>query len=176
MDIYTVTQADGAETTVTEKLNGVQIKAYTAVLGQENTFEVTPGQFLTLLNGVNTMTVEAAAEGRTATYTVTFSKGVYALTITMPEPMTSDNPITKMVMNVTRNIPSGALFEVLVTNNANDETPVWEDATASVTSGINYLFSNTTAENGNAFNFKVSASRGTSSTGGSISSIGGAFE
>ena len=73
-------------------------------------------------------------------------------------------------------IPADADLEVLVTNNANDTEPVWEDATQDVKNGNNHVFTNQTATNGFAFNFKVSVSRGSSNTGGYITSIGGAFQ
>lgn len=68
------------------------------------------------------------------------------------------------------------LLKVLVTNNAKDAAPVWEDATADIKSGANHVFENKAAANGFAFNFKLTVSRGGSDTGGYISSIGGAFE
>ena len=73
-------------------------------------------------------------------------------------------------------IPADADLEVLVTNNANDTEPVWEDATQDVKNGNNHVFTNQTAANGFAFNFKVNVGRGTSNTGGYITSIGGAFQ
>ena len=42
--------------------------------------------------------------------------------------------------------------------------------------GNNHVFTNQTAANGFAFNFKVNVGRGTSNTGGYITSIGGAFQ
>ena len=79
-------------------------------------------------------------------------------------------------MNIVRSIPGDAEFQVLVTNNANDPSPVWEDITSNVQSGLNYLFENTSVASGNAFNFIIPAQRGASGQGGYISSIGGAFE
>ena len=81
-----------------------------------------------------------------------------------------------MVLNVLGSIPADADLEVLVTNNANDTEPVWEDATQDVKNGNNHVFTNQTAANGFAFNFKVNVGRGASNTGGYITSIGGAFQ
>ena len=53
---------------------------------------------------------------------------------------------------------------------------MWEDATSAIKSGANYLFTNETATNGFAFNFKLTASRGSSGIGGYISSIQGGFQ
>ena len=90
--------------------------------------------------------------------------------------MAVSDPITKMVQNIVRSIPADATFQVLVTNNANDAEPVWEDATQSIISGLNFLFENQTEANGPAFSFKITAARGPNGQGGFISSIGGAFE
>jgi len=79
-------------------------------------------------------------------------------------------------MNIVRNIPLDANFIVQATNNANDPSPAWEDITSYVQSSYGYMFINTTAVNGHAFSFKITASRGPSNTGGFISTIGGAFE
>ena len=87
--------------------------------------------------------------------------------------MEADDQITIMAMSVIGSIPADANYQVLVTNNAKDTSPVWEDATSEVKSGANYLFENQTATNGFAFNFKVIASRGASGIGGYISSIQG---
>ena len=60
--------------------------------------------------------------------------------------------------------------------NANDTAPVWEDCTAEVKNGGNHVFTNETAANGFAFNFKVEVERGASGIGGYISSVQGGFQ
>jgi hypothetical protein len=175
---YVVTQPDNTETTVTELIDGVVKRSYTASLGAQNTFEITRDAFKELLNGKHTMTVTAAAAGKSVSYSVTFTRATYTLTITLPEPLAANPavPITKALVEVTRSIPADAAFKVLVTNNGLDANPVWEDATQSVLSGGKHLFSNTVLANAPAFNFLISASRGASNTGGSISAVAGAFE
>ena len=174
---YTVTDADNDAVTVVERINGVQKRSFTATLGAGNTFDVTGMTFMTLLNGPQTMQVVATdAAGASVTHTVTFTKGVYTLSIQLATPLTSIDPIHKMVMNIVRSIPLDASFVVLATNNANDPSPAWEDITSYVESNYGYMFANTTAINGSAFSFKITASRGPGNTGGFISTIGGAFE
>jgi hypothetical protein len=173
---YTVTQPDSSATTVVESMDGIAMRSYTATLGSANTFDVTGTFFQGLSNGAHAMQVTATSGGKSASYTVTFTKAVYALNITLETPLPADGPITKMVMNITRSVPADATFQVLVTNNANDASPVWEDVTQNVKNGTNYLFTNTTLVNAPAFNLKITASRGASNLGGFISSIGGAFE
>ena len=175
---YTVADADGDTVTVKEYLDNVLQRTYTATLGATNTFQcVTVANFQTVLNGAHTLKV-VANDGKadSAAYTITFTKKVTKATITLASALPADDIIQVMVMTLTSSIPADANLKVLVTNNANDSSPVWEDATADIKSGVNHVFTNKTAANGFAFNFKLSVERGASDTGGYISNIGGAFE
>lgn len=175
---YTVADADGDTVTVKEYLDNVLQRTYTATLGATNTFQcVTAANFQTVLNGAHTLKV-VANDGKadSAAYTITFTKKVTKATITLASALPADDIIQVMVMTLTSSIPADANLKVLVTNNANDSSPVWEDATADIKSGVNHVFTNKTAANGFAFNFKLSVERGASDTGGYISNIGGAFE
>lgn len=175
---YTVADADGDTVTVKEYLDNVLQRTYTATLGATNTFQcVTAANFQTVLNGAHTLKV-VANDGKadSAAYTITFTKKVTKATITLASALPADDIIQVMVMTLTGSIPADANLKVLVTNNANDSSPVWEDATADIKSGVNHIFTNKTAANGFAFNFKLSVERGASDTGGYISNIGGAFE
>ena len=174
---YQVDDADGDDVTVTEKMDSTTKRSYEATLEATNQFQVTGTYFQQLLNGQHTMKMVAQdAGGKSSEYTLIFTKSVTSCSITMAEPMEADDQITIMAMSVIGSIPADANYQVLVTNNAKDTSPVWEDATSEVKSGANYLFENQTAANGFAFNFKVIASRGASGTGGYISSIQGGFQ
>lgn len=96
--------------------------------------------------------------------------------MTLTTPLAVDGDITVAVLQVTGSIPDDATFKVEVTNNANDPSPVWQDATVEVKKGVNIVFTNSEATNGAAFNFRVSVSRGASGTGGYIEAISGAFQ
>lgn len=175
---YTVADADGDTVTVKEYLDNVLQRTYTATLGATNTFQcVTAANFQTVLNGAHTLKV-VANDGKadSTAYTITFTKKVTKATITLASALPADDTIQVMVMTLTSSIPADANLEVLVTNNANDSSPVWEDATADIKNGVNHVFTNKTAANGFAFNFKLTVERGASDTGGYISNIGGAFE
>lgn len=175
---YTVADADGDTVTVKEYLDNVLQRTYTATLGATNTFQcVTAANFQTVLNGAHTLKV-VANDGKadSAAYTITFTKKVTKATITLASALPADDIIQVMVMTLTSSIPADANLKVLVTNNANDSSPVWEDATADIKNGVNHVFTNKTAANGFAFNFKLSVERGASDTGGYISNIGGAFK
>lgn len=175
---YTVADADGDAVTVKEYLDNVLQRTYTATLNQAVNFQaVTAANFQKVLNGTHTLKV-VANDGKedSAAHTVTFTKKVTKATVTLATALSADDAITVMIMNIVGSLPSDAALEVLVTNNANDTSPVWEDATADVKAGTNHVFTNQTAANGFAFNFKLSVERGSSDTGGYISNIGGAFE
>ena len=175
---YSVDDADGDTVTVKEYLDDVLKRTYTATLEQSNTVQcVTAANWQKVLNGQHTIKV-VANDGKadSTPYTVTFTKAVYEASITLAEPLDADDTITVMVLNILGSIPADADLEVLVTNNANDTEPVWKDATLDVKNGNNHVFTNQTATNGFAFNFKVTVSRGSSNTGGYISNIGGAFQ
>lgn len=175
---YTVNDADKDTVTVKEYLDDVLKRTYTATLGQSNTVQcVTAANWQKILNGSHTLKV-VASDGKadSAAYTVTFAKKVTKATVTLAAPLAADDAISVMVMNIVGTLPADAVMEVLVTNNAKDTIPVWEDATADVKNGANHVFTNKTAANGFAFNFKLSVERGASDTGGYISNIGGAFE
>ena len=175
---YTVADADKDTVTVKEYLDGTVVRTYQATLGASNTFEaVTAANFHKVLNGDHTLKV-VANDGKadSAAYTVRFSKKVTSASVTLEKPLDADDTITIMVLNIVGSIPVGADLEVLVTNNAKDPEPVWEDATADIKAGANHVFTNKTAANGFAFNFKLSVSRGSNDLGGYITNIGGAFQ
>lgn len=176
---YTVTDADGDTLTVTEKLDGKTTKTRTGVAsGTTLTFEqaADAAGFQRVLNGNHTLTVEVSDGKETTSASATFTKTVHAASVTLAEPLTVEGDITVAVLQVTGSIPDDATFKVEVTNNANDPSPVWQDATVEVKKGVNIVFTNSTAANGAAFNFRVSVSRGASGTGGYIEAVSGAFQ
>lgn len=175
---YTPNDADGDKLTVTEKLDGVVKKTRTNVTsGTQLTFECasTAAEFQKILNGSHTITIEVSDGKASATFTATFTKAVYKATITLKTPLAVSGDITAAVMSVVGQIPAGATYKVEATNNAKDTSPVWQDVTAEVKSGANIVFTNKTAANGAAFNFRITVERGTSA-GGYISGVSGAFQ
>lgn len=173
---YSVTDEEGDEVTVTEAVDGVTVRTFTAELGEENSFRLDGETFMRLLNGTHTLTI-TADDGKSSTvHRLTFAKLVTAASITLEQPMAADGPITVCVLSVSGSIPLDAEYTVEVTNNALDDEPVWEDCTAAVRSGINHLFENETAENGFAFNFRLNVERGESCLGGYITSVQGGFQ
>lgn len=176
---YTVTDADGDTLTVTEKLDGKTTATRTGIasgtaltFGQGSTAE----NFQRILNGSHTIQITANDGKESTSLSATFTKSVTSATVTLTTPLAVDGDITVAVLQVTGSIPDDATFKVEVTNNANDPSPVWQDATVEVKKGVNIVFTNSEATNGAAFNFRVSVSRGASGTGGYIEAISGAFQ
>lgn len=176
---YTVTDADGDTLTVTEKLDGKTTATRTGVasgtaltFGQGSTAE----NFQRILNGSHTIQITANDGKESTSLSATFTKSVTSATVTLTTPLAVDGDITVAVLQVTGSIPDDATFKVEVTNNANDPSPVWQDATVEVKKGVNIVFTNSTAANGAAFNFRVSVERGESGEGGYIEAVSGAFQ
>lgn len=174
---YSVDDKDAGDTlTVTEKLDGTTKRTYTATRKTTNSFAVTGEYFQKITNGSHTMTVTVTDGKATVTKTFTFTKAVTAASITLAKPMEADAQITLCAITVGGLIPADAVFKAEVTNNGKDSSPVWEDATTEARNGRNHLFTNQTAANGFAFNFRVTAERGASGESGYIASIQGGFQ
>lgn len=174
---YSVDDKDAGDTlTVTEKLDGTTKRTYAATRKTTNSFAVTGEYFQKITNGSHTMTVTVTDGKATVTKTFTFTKAVTAASITLAKPMEADAQITLCAITVGGLIPADAVFKVEVTNNGKDSSPVWEDATTEARNGRNHLFTNQTAANGFAFNFRVTAERGASGESGYIASIQGGFQ
>ena len=176
---YTVTDADGDTLTVTEKLDGKTTKTRTgAASGTVLTFEQasTEEGFRRILNGSHTIQIVASDGKDSSSASATFTKDVTSASVTLKSPLAVEGDITVAVLQVTGSIPDDATFKAEVTNNANDAEPVWQDATTEVQKGTNIVFSNKTASNGAAFNFRISVSRGASGESGYIEAVTGAFQ
>lgn len=177
---YTVTDKDGDLMTVTEKLDGEAKLTRT---------EVATGTALTVdwlseksgyqqvLNGAHTLTL-TVSDGKTATdWTATFTKNVTGAVLSLAQPLMADDTITVAALTLEGSFPADMSLSVEMTNNALDETPVWENCT-DIQSGesrafVHHVFTNKTAARGFAFNYKVTAARGESGVGGTITMIGG---
>ena len=174
---YSVNDPDGDTITVKERVDGAEKRSFTATPDAQNTLAVDGDTFMQLLNGPHALEI-TASDGKAATaHKLTFTKSVTSAFVTLEAPMEADAPITICVLSVIGSIPADAEYKVEVTNNAKDTTPTWEDCTTAVKAGANYIFTNTaTPANGPAFNFRITASRGESGTGGYITSVQGGFQ
>lgn len=174
---YSVDDADESDSvSVTLDLDGVQISTFTATKNQQETYSLTGNEWLKVTNGEHTFTITASDGKDAATNTITFTRNLTELTVTLAQPFPADDVISACALNVEGSIPADAVCKYEVTNNALDDEPVWEDCTKKSQAGFSYVFTNKSAENGFAFNFRVTISRGESGSGGYISSISGGFE
>ena len=173
---YSATDPDGDPVTVTEDIDGTTLRTFSAESGKAYTMEVTGETFMKLLNGSHALAITAGDGNATAIHRLTFTKEVTEASITLKEAFPADDKISICVLSVAGHIPADADYTVEVTNNANDDDPVWEDCTIEVKNGGNHIFTNETAENGFAFNFRVKVKRGPSGEGGYISGIQGGFQ
>lgn len=176
---YTVTDADGDTLTVTEKLDGKTTATRTGIasgtaltFGQGSTAE----NFQRILNGSHTIKITANDGKESTSLNATFTKSVTSASVTLTTPLAVDGDIAVAILQVSGSIPNDAAFKAEATNNALDDSPVWQDVTAEVRKGMNIVFKNQAASAGAAFNFRISVERGASGEGGYIDSVSGAFQ
>lgn len=142
-------------------------------------FDIPIELWRTISNGTHSIVIEVDDRyGFRIEKTVSFEKQTKVAVFTLAEPVTieSDSVVRKYLINVEGNLPEGSSLVVEVTNNANDSSPVWQTVPAEmINSGSFAVFGNTSAANGNAFNFRVKAHRGTAKEKCYISSVNGMF-
>ena len=140
--------------------------------GQGSTAE----NFQRILNGSHTIKITANDGKESTSLNATFTKSVTSASVTLTTPLAVDGDITVAILQVSGSIPNDAAFKAEATNNALDDSPVWQDVTAEVRKCMNIVFENQTASAGAAFNFRISVERGASGEGGYIDSVSGAFQ
>ena len=177
---YTVTDGDGDPMTITEKVNGVALAVRENVAsGTELTVQCLSEKalFQQILNGENTLTLEANDGKTTAEWTTAFTKNVTRAVLSLAQPLTADDTITVAALTLEGSFPADMSLTVELTNNALDDAPVWENCTdiqrGEAKAFIYHSFTNKTAAEEAAFNYKVTITRGESGVGGNITMIGG---
>jgi hypothetical protein len=174
---YQIDDADGATVTVTEAIDGVQIRALVVTSGMLTTYDISGNTWLTLPNGSHTFTITATDGIDTSVRTYTFTKLVESFTIQNATPWDASSRPSRIMLVITRNIPSGAKFKVEVCNNGYDANPMWESATAAVTSGLVHPFvNNVCSANKWGVLVRVTVERNGASGACYVSAIGGNFE
>lgn len=175
---YTVTDPDGESVTVTEKVDNKTLRTYTARLGEENELDISGDNFTALTLGAHTVTITARdVAGNETVRTLTFTKTITGFSITLREPLQSETIPKRCFVNISREIPFGAVFKVEACNNPNDTAPVWEDITAAVLAAHVHVFKNQTdyaLQHG--FNIRVTVERKNDLGECWIGGIGGNFE
>lgn len=174
---YSITDANYDTVTVTEAIDGVQIRALVVGLGDEIIYGVTGGTWLTLPNGSHTLTISATDGIDTTVRTYLFTKLVDSFSIQNSAPWASSTMPSRIMLVVTRNIPTTSTFKVEVCNNGYDTSPTWEDATDAVVSGLVHVFSNKTKTATDwGVRVKVTVERNGATGACYVSAIGGNFE
>ena len=177
---YTVTDGDGDPMTITEKVNGVALAVRENVAsGTELTVQCLSEKalFQQILNGDNTLTLEADDGKTTTEWTATFTKNVTSAVLSLAQPLTADDTISVAALTLEGSFPADMSLTVELTNNGLDDAPVWETVTDIQTGEakafVHHSFANATAARGFAFNYKITAARGASGVSGNIAMIGG---
>ena len=175
---YSVSDMDNDEMTIIEKIDSEVVNTRTITTGSSLKFDVlNASQFQLWENGsTHTIEIEVTDASLTTIYTATFTKHTTNATISLAQPLEVEGDIASAAISVLGNIPAGAIFKVEATNNAKDEKPVWQDITEAVKAKKAISFTNKTAANGAAFNFRVTVERTEPEIGGYITGITGAFE
>lgn len=177
---YTVTDKEGDLMTVAEKLDGAEqaVKAEVAT-GTALTVDWLSEKagYQQVLNGAHTLTLTVSDGLDSVDWTATFTKNVTGAKVSLTAPLTADDTITVAALTLEGSFPAEMSLTVELTNNALDDSPVWETVT-DIQSGeakafVHHAFANKTAARGFAFNYKVTISRGESGVGGSVTMIGG---
>lgn len=175
---YTITDANSDAVTVTEAIDGVQIRALVATLNTPIPYSISGNTWLTLPNGSHTFTITATDGIDTTVRTYVFTKLVEGFTIQNSTPWVTSTRPSRIMLVITRNIPSGAKFKVEVCNNGCDSEPTWEDCTDAVTSGLVHVFANQEAQDLTLWGVlvRVTVERNGAAGACYVSAIGGNFE
>ncbi len=174
---YTVTDADGHQVTVVEKLDGTTLRSYTATLGNTETMTIAAEAWQKLTNGSHILAVTATdAKGASVTRTETFTKAVTSIEFEQTLAMAADAMPTKALVNIQGSFPTGSTLSVWICNNGNDASPTWENITQKALNGTKHFFTNTTKTAASwGVKVKVKLLRGSATSTCYIQSIGGNF-
>lgn len=177
---YTVTDGDGDPMRIVEKVNSVELAVRENVAsGTELTVQCLSEKalFQQILNGENTLTLEVDDGKTTTEWTATFTKNVTSAVLLLAQPLTADDTITVAALTLEGSFPADMSLSVELTNNALDDSPVWENCTdiqrGESRAFVHHAFTNKIAARGFAFNYKITVARGASGVGGTITMIGG---
>ena len=140
---YSVSDAEDNTITVTETVDGRQLRSHQPALSAEQTVTVSRDVWLTLSNGEHRLVVEASDGILSAQRVWTFSKRETTICFHLSEPRETDEPVKKILVSPTWDV-AGATVKVEACNNAFDDTPAWEDITSTVHFGRAYNFLNDT--------------------------------
>ena len=140
---YTVTDAEGDQITITERLNGKVLQTYTVNAGTSCTINIPNMSWLGCGNSTNTIEINARdTAGNSTNKSITFTRAIDRIEV-ITNPIKTNKAVTKISLEVGWNTEN-ASGQVFVCNNAYDASPTWENMTNSVGSNLVYNITNTT--------------------------------
>lgn len=178
---YKVVDPDEGQTwTVTESLDGKELKTFTASVGTSYTSKLSAGDWQKVLNGKHILKIEAVdSDGGKSSKEISFEKAINKLDFMLDK--TGVQGIDKMperaILSMSANIPAEASIKVEITNNALDDKPIWQDCTAQVLGNEKIFFSNKSKTATKwAVNVRVTGDKKTATEVLSVSIIGGFYD
>ena len=174
---YTVTDAEGDDITITERLNGKVLQTYTVNTGTSCTVNIPNMSWLGCGNSTNTIEINARdTAGNSTNKSITFTRAIDRIEV-ITNPITTSKAVAKISLEVGWNT-ANASGQVFVCNNAYDTSPTWEDMTSSVGSNLVYNLTNKTKTASNwGLSVKVIVKKDGGSTGEvSLYNIKGTYE
>ena len=174
---YTVTDAEGDDITITERLNHKVLQTYTVSSGTECTVNIPNMSWLGCGNTSSAIEINARdSAGGSSNKTITFTRAIDRIEV-ITNPIKTDKAVTKISLEVGWNTEN-ASGQVFVTNNAFDESPYWEDMTNYVGNNLVYNIINDTKYSDDwGISVKVIVKKDGGSTGEvSLYSIKGTYE
>ena len=160
---YTVEDPEGEEVKVGILVDGIVVQPLEVVdQSQENTIEIEHDNWITVLNGKHTLTLQAQdIQGGISTKEYTFIKNEDTIEVQLKEPIKTGSTYAQGVyLSIIKHNVNNDSVKVMVTNNGLDTSPTWEDATSEVVNMNKYTFTNTSKTASEyALDVKITATR-----------------
>lgn len=178
---YKVVDPDEGQTwTVTESLDGKELKTFDAKVGTSYTSKLSAIDWQKVLNGKHVLKIEVVdSEGGKSFKDISFEKAINKLDFMLDKVGLQgiDKMPERAILSMSASVPSGASIKIEITNNALDDKPVWQDCTAQVLGNEKIFFSNKTKTATQwAVNVRVTGDKKTATDVLSVSVIGGFYD
>lgn len=176
---YSVTEPENDTFTITELLNGQQIRSFAGAVNQQYTITIDKDRWLQLPLGVqHELRVRATdSKGQYSDRIYTFIRSETQILFKLKQPFLCDAKPTRVLVTLDGVFPSGSNVKVEVCNNAYDAVPTYEDATGPALAGRGYIFINSTKTAANwGINIRITINKGTSTDKVILNGFGGAFD
>jgi hypothetical protein len=171
---YTVNDPDSQSVNVQEIIDDVIFRTFDPVLGQQQSFSLAGYDWAKIQNGTHTVRIAATdAGGSSAVRTLTFTKDVNTVEF-FTQVLNADAKPSAVIVNVQGAFPSGCVLTVLAANNANDDSPAWQDISGGLGSKSYFTNQSKTAASWGV-RLHVKLERGTAVLPCYITSVGGGF-